>query len=358
MAPNNVVGVSHAVAWQHAQNELLTARRELASAEPGIAFQAQYNRLLDAQRLCTALVHTWLAEALHLERVVEPRLVFSLDVDGVLEEEAGEGFSATGLTGAMALRLLQLGGVAVILNTGRSQDAVRDRVSQFGLLGGVASFGGAVWDNVFHRGFSLLSDRGDEQLSDLREILRAQPRLVQDSSHTESVRVSRVSDGSVVPLPGAEARALLDRNGFTDLTFWVAPSHTDFVDRRTDKAIGLTRLRDELGLRHLPLAAIGDGSCDISTLHQASRAFVPAATLPSYVPGRRQRLVRSRHLGEEALWDAAGRLIRDASHHRRARSVVDEIVFPQWFPPSLRQGPPPGRLGIVGWRPKWFSIRA
>jgi hydroxymethylpyrimidine pyrophosphatase-like HAD family hydrolase len=345
---------SDARAWQRAQAELGAARTELASALPGISRQAVYVRLLVAQRRCTALVHRWLAEALHLERVVDPRLVLSLDVDGVLEDEAA-GFSATSLTGAAALRLLQLGRVAVLLNTGRSLAGVRDRVQQFVLPGGVAVFGAALWDNVFLHRSSLLSDRGKHQLSEFRTLIRAEPAFVQDPSHQESVRVSRVVDGTVMPIPGPDARALLDHHGFTDLTFWVGPRHTDFVDRRADKFTGLTQLREELGLDRLPLAAIGDGACDISTLRSASRAFVPAAALPSYAPSRSQTLVRSRYLGEEALWDGASRLVPDPSLRRRVRVVLEGIVFPEWFPSTLRRRLPPTRSRLANLRRSLFT---
>jgi hypothetical protein len=356
MVPDDENTGSVAAEWRQADQQLANAGEQLKSALPGIARQHVCERLLAAQRRCTALVHAWLAEAFHLERVVEPRAVLSLDVDGVLEEESG-GFSATGLIGAAALRLLQLGPVGVVLNTGRSLLSVQDRVEQLSLLGGVASFGAAAWDGVYGRTFSLLSDRGAEQLARLRELLRAEPELVQDPSHTESIRVSRVVDGVLAPIAGPDARALLDRHGLTELSFWVAPGHTDFVDRKVDKGIGLTQLRVAIGLDHLPLAAIGDGACDIPTLRQASRAFVPAATLPSYVPGRRQRLVRSRHLGEAALWDAACHLVPEASLQRRVRSTVEGLVVPEWFPPSLRRRPPPpGRLRLPNWRPARILI--
>ena len=72
-------------------------------------------------------------------------MVFALDVDGVLEDEQ-EGFSSTTLAGAAALKLLQLGGVAVLLCTARGLTEVKDRVAQFGLLGGVSGFGSQTWD--------------------------------------------------------------------------------------------------------------------------------------------------------------------------------------------------------------------
>jgi hydroxymethylpyrimidine pyrophosphatase-like HAD family hydrolase len=349
MPPEGGHDPAGSAAWQRAQSELGAAHDELAAALPGIAGQAAYTRLLAAQRRCTALVHRWLAEALHIERVVDPRVVLSLDVDGVLEDESA-GFSSTGVIGAAALRLLQLGRVAVLLNTGRSLAAVRDRVQQFALPGGVGSFGAAMWDNIFLYRSSLVSDRGKEQLKAFRSLLRAEPGLVQDPSHEESIRVSQVVDGALMPIAGPEARALLDRHGFTDLTFWVAPRYTDFVDRRVDKCTGLVRLREELSLNRLPLAAMGDSTCDVATLRSASRAFVPAAALPSYVPSRLQTLVRSHFLGEQALWDGARRLVPDASLQRRVRSTLEGIVFPEWFPPSQRRTPLPARFRLPALR--------
>src|SRR5438132_12301970 len=128
--------------------EIDVERRALATAAPGIARHAPFTRLLAAQRRSTRLAHAWLADALELARVSDPRLVLSLDVDGVLEDESA-GFSATSIAGAAALKLLQLGRVAVLLNTARSLEAVQDRVEQLQLLGGVAEFGAATLDAVF-----------------------------------------------------------------------------------------------------------------------------------------------------------------------------------------------------------------
>lgn len=332
-------GQSLAAAWRNAHANLLDAATQLADATPGLLRQRTYVRLLEAQRACTALAHGWLADALAIERVAEPHSVLSLDVDGVLEEEM-DGFSATGVTGAAALRLLQAGGVAVVLNTARSLEGVKDRVAQFALLGGVGSFGAAVWDNVYQREYRNASQRGAEQLNRLRQALEVDPVYLIDPGYTDSVRVSRCVDGRIGTIPAPAARALLDRHGFTDLTFWVAPVHTDFVDRHADKASGLVRLLETVGLTHMPLAAIGDGECDITTLRQAASVFLPAATLPSYTGRSHQRLVRSRYLGQEALWDAANRLVTDPHVRRRVRSATEAIEFPEWFPVSLRRRPP------------------
>src|ERR1700694_2452112 len=171
MAPE--VGVI-ARAWRTAEAELHGARARLAEARSAAARQQACDLVLDAERTCTALVHGKLAAALELEPARRPKLVLALDVDGVLEDE-GEGFSATTLAGAAALKLLQLGGVAVLLCTARGLGEVLTRVTQFQRLGGGSGFGSQTWDAVFDRDLTLVSPRGQQQLARLRQIADAHP---------------------------------------------------------------------------------------------------------------------------------------------------------------------------------------
>ncbi len=330
-----------AVNWRVAEAELIDARGALAGAPPGVPCQGSYDRLLRAERRCTHLIHTWFAEALEINRVVDPRLVLSVDVDGVLEGESQE-FSSTGLSGAAALRLLQLGRVAVLLSTAASLADVRDRVEQFGLLGGVGACGTAAWDAVLRREHSLLSSRGAAQLDRLRAVLRADPEIVLDTADRYSVGACRIVDSIPVPIGGPAARRLLDEYALSELTYWVTPRHTHFLDQRGDKGAGVSELRRELGLAELPMAAIGAATCDVPVLHSAARTFLPAATLPSYAPARRQYLVRSRYLGEQALWDAACQLVPNLALQRRVLATAQRLEFPEWFPTNLRRGVPVG----------------
>ncbi|HVS06623.1 MAG TPA: HAD hydrolase family protein [Candidatus Dormibacteraeota bacterium] len=317
--------------------DLKAARTELSYARAGIVRQRFYTKWLDARNRCTALLHTWWAESLDLQPVREPRMIFSLDVDGVLEDERA-GFSCTGAAGAAALKLLELGRIAVLLNTARSLSEVRERVAHFKLLGGISGFGAAVWDGVFAQDSSLLSAQGAAQFAELRRILRADPEIVQDGHYEHSVRVSRIVNGEPNPIAGPAARSLLDRHGLSDLAFWVAPDHTDFVDRSVDKGRGLERLLDQLRLGSTPIAAMGDAACDVPMLRLASYTFVPAGTLPSYLPPRRQRMLRSRLLGEHALWEAACQLVPDSVLHRQVITAVSQISYPEWFPSTVSQG--------------------
>jgi hypothetical protein len=324
--------------WFAAQAELATARRSLAEAPSGIARQTPFDRTLAAERRCTELVHGWLARAVELDRVGQPRMVLSLDVDGVLEDWS-EGFTATCVVGAAALRLLQLGEVAVLLNTAHDRDAVAHRARQFHLFGGVAAFGAITLDALFDREDHLISDLGAAQLARLRTALRADPSLVLDSAHDCSVRASRIVDGEARPITGGDARQLLDKLEAPDLTFWVAPHYTDFVDRSIDKGMGIEHLRRALGLSSIPLAAMGDGACDVPMLKMAQSAFIPAATLPTYSAAKRQRLYRSRVLGAQALWETACQLVPSVGLQRQVIERVQRLEIPAWFPESLRQLP-------------------
>lgn len=303
------------------------------------------------ERRATDFVNAWLGAAFELERVESASMVLSLDVDGVLEDEA-LGFSCTGINGAAALKLLQLGRVAVVLNTARSVEESRARCQFFQLLGSVSAFGGIVWDGVFDREEVLISPEAQRQLVSLRTELRSDPAVVVDSAHDVSLRVSRIVGGVPAPIVGEDALGLIDRLGLDQLTFWVAPGHTDFIDRGIDKSTGLERLRALLGLRSLPLAAMGDAACDVTTLRLASQAFVPAATLPAYMAPPGQRLVRARSVGDTAVWEAACQLVPDGSLQRQAVNRRDAIRIPTWLPPELRQA----RTDVPGLFPRIAAV--
>lgn len=317
---------------------LIAAQKALTASPAGIARQAPFTALLDAERRCTGAVHRWFAEAFELQPVKDPRALFSLDVDGVLEDDA-EGFSATNLAGVAALSLLQLGQVAVVLNTARSLTDVRQRADDFKLLGGVSSFGASVWDGVFDREYCLLSDSGAAEIDRVRGIFRKDPATLVDASYTYSVRISRMTDGRLRPITAEDARTVLDEGGLSHLAFWVAPRHTDFVDRASDKGRGVERLQRELGLGSIPLAAMGDAACDVPMFKPAKIAFVPAAALPSYTPSRRQRFMRSHYLGGQAVWEAACQLVPNLTLQRRVLSVAQSLRMPDWMPETLRIPP-------------------
>jgi 3-deoxy-D-manno-octulosonate 8-phosphate phosphatase KdsC-like HAD superfamily phosphatase len=335
-----------AKAWEAAQSQLHLGHERLGELIDGHSGQLAHQALLESERHCTELAHSWLASALELQRVSSPIQVLSLDVDGVLEDESA-GYSSTGLTGVAALKLMQLGGIAVLLNTARNLGAVEDRVEQFKLLGGVASFGTATWDGVFGRRRNLMSELAAAELDRLRGDLKARDGFVVDSCNGQSLRVSQVVDGLLRPIVGTNARNLLDELSLTTISYWVGPRYTYFVDSSVDKAVGINSLCEDLGLTTLPVAAMGDSACDVPMLRLAKLAFVPAATLPSYVPYRNQRLFRSRHLGQQALWESACRLVPNSALQRQVLLMVSGLELPTWLPRVLVAPPTMGgRFGL------------
>jgi 3-deoxy-D-manno-octulosonate 8-phosphate phosphatase KdsC-like HAD superfamily phosphatase len=324
-----------------AQAALESTRLQLGAADAA-SRQRVYAHLQASQRWCTAAVHAWLGGAFGMCPVREPRLVLSLDVDGVLEED-DLGFSATDVTGAAALSLLRHGGVAVVLNTGRSLAEVRERAACFGLIGGVAGYGAAVWDGVYGRAVRLTSPEGVDELGRLRKVLVERPSTVLDSAHAECARAAEVAADGPRPLPEEGRRRLVEQAAVRGTGCWVAREHTDFVDRRLDKADGLRALLQLLGVDGLPLAAIGDSRCDLPMLRMADWALLPRDALSGYRAGARQRLFRSRHSGTAALWEAACHLVPDPDARAAAVAEAHSMQFPGWFPEPLRLAPTDGR---------------
>jgi hypothetical protein len=327
------------VDWSSATDEVAVAKAALASASNQSERQVAWGRLVRAGDMCTELIHGWLASELEMKPVREPKTLLSLDVDGVLEDDLGF-CSATGLLGAAALKLLQLGRIGVVLNTARSMRGVQARVATFRLLGGIAGFGSATWDAVYGREAHLGSDAGIDQLNDVHAELSKDDASVFDIEHHLCVRASRIVDGLPVAIESAAAHELLNRRGLNRLTFWVAPSYTDFVERGVDKGKGLLHLQEQLGVTALPVAAMGDSTCDLPMLRKAQFAFMPASTMGSYIPPRGQRLVRSRFTGQRALWDAAKSLVPDGRCQAEVEARLDAISAPEWVPAELREMAP------------------
>ena len=327
-------------------------RARLASATSAASRQQACDVLLGAERACTLVVHSNLATALELEPVHNPRLVLGLDVDGVLEDES-EGFTSTTLAGAAALKLLQLGGVAVLLCTARGLDEVKTRVAKFQLLGGVSGFGSQTWDAVFERDVTLVSPRGEEQLQQLRQVADAHEELVIHSGHDMCLRVSRVVRGRLAPLESGIAREMLDSSRLSQLTFWTARRYTDFVDRTVGKGQGLERLRESLGLSSLQLAAMGDSTCDLPMLRIAAHALIPPGALSGYSARDGQRVSQTRSEGSNAVWEAACQLVPSTALQRRALVLADPTRLPAWMPAGRIAPPRPSRgllHRLAAWR--------
>src|SRR5205823_10890921 len=138
---------------------------------------------------------------------------------------------------------------------------------------------------VYGRAVRLTPTEGLKELGRLREVLIERPAIVFDSAHTGCVRAAEVTAGRPRPLPAEDCRLLIDRADAGGTACWIAREHTDFVDRRLDKADGLRALLRLLGLDGLPLAAIGDSRCDLPMLRGADWALLPRGPLAGFRAG-------------------------------------------------------------------------
>ena len=251
----------------------------------------------DVLRRSTAAVHDYLA-ALYL-RDLPPATgpLCAIDLDGVLECDQ-LGFSATSPTGMRALRALIAHGYRPVLATGRSAPEVRDRCLAFGLAGGVAEYGAAL----YHDGESidLRPLESGALLDRIRKELSGIPGVRVDPHYHYAVR-ARSGSG---PLPAGlvgEIPALSD----PDVRIIHGDGQTDITVAGIDKATGLTALAALLSDPGCAFA-IGDTPPDIPMLARAALARAPRnARFGSSGPG----IQRTRRAYQAGLAEACADLI-------------------------------------------------
>jgi 3-deoxy-D-manno-octulosonate 8-phosphate phosphatase KdsC-like HAD superfamily phosphatase len=208
--------------------------------------------------------------------------VCAIDVDGVLET-GHLGYSSVTEAGAMALRSLLAHGYRPILVTGRSAGDVRDRCRSFGLPGGVAEYGAALYtarDDTVHdlRGAAELRD-----LEHLRSGLASAGDVHIHAGYRHAVRASLVTATGPRPLPDGMVRERLESLGLAGrvriIQGWL---QTDFMAAGIDKGTGLHALLIELGERdhHIALA-VGDSPEDLPVMKMAALAIGPRNADPS-----------------------------------------------------------------------------
>ncbi len=265
-------------------------------------------------------------------------VLWALDVDGVLED-SGLGFPAITPAAATAIALIRKAGALAVLNTGRSLHEVRDRCDALGLDGGVAEYGGAIWDHRRQRSHVLVSDSDAAALAAVREAARALPHVHVDSRYEHSIRLREYSRGRLRRLdPGTIERLLAIGRGH--LAAVPGSGQTDIVAARCDKGTGLNELIRAFGFEGRCLA-IGDAAADMPAFAVAYRAFSP------------------RH-HEEALGKAATVLRED-----RQQAVLRAVELVHGIDRSQVQAEPSAapaavvRLLALRDRPRWWrAVRA
>ena len=228
----------------------------------------------------TGMARAWQAWA--AERLLDGRLDEGtgpwcvLDVDGVLE--CGRlGAPTITPASASALRALRAHGFRTVLATGRSLAEVQDRCARFGLLGGVAEYGGVAY--AHHRGLvrELVDDRDVAALAALRASLHDLDGVVVAEGFQTMVRAYRLD-------PEGRRRALdpaiVDEARHSSqgrLSAIRGDAQTDFVAFGVDKGKGVGALLELLGEPGAPIGlAVGDGEPDLPVLRRAETARVPS----------------------------------------------------------------------------------
>jgi hydroxymethylpyrimidine pyrophosphatase-like HAD family hydrolase len=244
-----------------------------------------------------------------------------LDVDGVLETSR---LGAPTLTPASAagLRALQAHGFRPLLATGRGFADVLDRCTRYGLLGGVAEYGGVAYDHRRAIVRDLVDEQGTTALTSLREFLEAQEGVAIAEGCRTMVRAFRLDrEGRRRGLDTATIDAARRRSQGR-VGAIPGEAQTDFVAFGVDKGHGVRALLDLLGSPgEVPALCVGDSESDLPMLRLAATARVPAHA--SVLAGHGIAATRSAFQRgfAEAVDDAVGHDKTECSSCAPARAV-------------------------------------
>jgi hydroxymethylpyrimidine pyrophosphatase-like HAD family hydrolase len=227
--------------------------------------------------------------------------VCAIDLDGVLEADA-LGFPSLTPASAIALRALRAHDYQPVIVTGRSLADVVERCRSYGLSGGVAEYGAAVYLANGAETTVMTTPWERAAMDRLRGELAARAEVDQDFGH--AVRAFVVdTTGARRPPPERIVADSQRAAGAQTARAIVGYRQTDFVPDSIDKGRGLRCLAETLAA---PIAfAVGDTAADEPMLALAERAFVPAhASSPL-----RERFSPTRRPYQRGFGEAVGRLI-------------------------------------------------
>ena len=205
--------------------------------------------------------------------------VCALDIDGVLESNH-LGFASLTPSSAFALRALRLHGFRPVLVTGRSVEDVRERCHAYGLVGGVAEYGSALYVAGADEVRDLVPAGAHRALLTLRANLASVPGVVVDPHYRFGVRAWIERAGHPHALPSEAIASVLE--GVAGLRVIPGEGQTDFVADAVDKGTGLEQLMAALtvpgapGSAHTVALAVGDSASDAAMLALADCRSVPA----------------------------------------------------------------------------------
>jgi hydroxymethylpyrimidine pyrophosphatase-like HAD family hydrolase/adenine/guanine phosphoribosyltransferase-like PRPP-binding protein len=261
------------------------------------------------------------------------RRLFFLDLDGVLDWGL-LGFPHTSRCGVHALRMLRRNRFAVVLNTARSLEHVREYCRAYRLPGGVAELGSVFYDAVRDWEVPLIDAEPAAQIEELREEIRRLPGVFVDPENRYSIRAYRFEDGYMRPLRDAEIEQAIERMGCGRLTFIQSQADTYIVQKGAGKGVALASVQAYLGCSGEPVAAMGDSRQDVEMLRAAEIAFAPANASREVrelvARGECRKTSRPLQAGLlEAAMElclAAGHSLDDCGAGDDAASLIDELL--------------------------------
>jgi hypothetical protein len=190
----------------------------------------------------------------------------AIDLDGVLECDR-LGYPATSPTGMLALRALIAHGYQPVLVSGRSLADVAARCEAFGLAGGVAEYGAAIWAGG--EACDLRPPAARSLMERARQEVSALPGAETDPGHEFTVRARHrggpLPAGLIGALPALAAGGVRIIHG---------QGQTDITPDGLDKGTGLRALAERLAQPRCALA-VGDSGPDLAMFAEAELAWSP-----------------------------------------------------------------------------------
>ena len=297
-----------------ARRDFETLTAQTISPEKWLAYQlvhlwdmrrAEHNDRHEIRRQRATAVRSYLAGSL-LSDVTCPSTgpLCALDIDGVVESDA-MGFPAPTVQSMLSLRALCRHGLRPVLVTGRSYADVDRRRTEYPVAGIVAEYGGMISTPTGSENLLTVDELAD--LHALREGFLADSRMQLDDDRLASLRcVARRGTADYQYASSVIDRALAGVK--TNFGVIEGDAQLDLVPRRITKAVGLSRLQDDLGKPEIRFA-VGDTNADVPMLQMATEGAVPGHAEPTAKAAA--RLV-SKHPFQRGLAEAIGTLLGHA----------------------------------------------
>ncbi len=263
-----------------ARRDFETLTAESISPEKWLAYQlvhlwdmrrADHNDRHEIRRQRATAVRSYLAGSL-LHDVTCPSTgpLCALDIDGVVESDA-MGFPAPTVQSMLSLRALCRHGFRPVLVTGRSYADVDRRRTEYPVAGIVAEYGGVISTPTGSENLLTVDELAD--LHTLRDGFLADSRVQLDDDRLASLRcVARHGSADYQYARSVIEQALAGVK--TNFRVIEGDAQLDLVPRRITKAVGLSRLQDDLGKPEIRFA-VGDTNADVVMLQLATAGAVP-----------------------------------------------------------------------------------